>query len=649
MVTLIAAAEPSFYMFRPVRLSPVSLAAVLAVTISGVANAAPPSAPRILEPTRDGAVVSAQDVHMEATDFTDADGDAHECSDWEIVADEPIPDRAQQVGDLAWDAPCATGPLKEHIHFGDGDFHPGAALDLLNDTKYRVRVRFIDSTGEVGPWSERPFKTDPPGPRGRRSAVPWDTQRGFKVEPVAGGLRLPVNIAMVPNPRPGPRAPLMYVTELYGNIKLVHRDGSVTNYARKVLNFNPMGDFPGSGEVGLAGIAVEPRTGDVFVSMVYDPKVPPPEHQHFARVVRFYSSKDGEVATRRKTVLKIPEPQGPSHQISTVSIGPDGKLYIQVADGLDPAAARSLNSFLGKVLRINLNGSPPRDNPFYDRSDGITPDDYVYAYGLRNPFGGAWRSANDSLYLVDNGPAIDRFARVLPGRNYNWDHSNESMRNYALYNWVPSHAPLNIAFVQRETASDSGFAAEKMDHAFVTESGPTWSTGPQLKGKRILEFAPDRRGRYKRAPRTFVEYTGVGKATTAGLAAAPEGLYFTDLYKDVKYKSPIQRGSKLWLVRETTKPRISRLRFRPRTLRARYVSSESAVVSAAIRRAADGGRVALGGRPSDRADTGSNRFRLAGRAVRRSLEPGRYVLTLRARDLAGNRSRPARVRFLVAR
>jgi hypothetical protein len=348
-------------------------------------------------------------------------------------------------------------------------------------------------------------------------------------------------------------------------------------------------------------------------------------------------------------VLDIPEPQGPSHQISTLTIGPDGKLYVQVADGLDPAAARSLNSFLGKVLRFNFDGSAPRDNPFYDRSDGITSDDYVYAYGLRNPFGGAWRSANDSLYLLDNGPAIDRFARVLPGRNYNWDHSNESMRNYALYNWVPSHAPLNIAFVQPDTASDSGFAAQKMDHAFVTESGPTWSTGPQFKGKRILEFAPDRRGRYKRAPRAFVEYTGVGKATAAGLAAAPEGLYFTDLYKDVKYKSPIERGAKIWLVRETTKPRISRLRFEPRTLRARYVASEPALVSATIRPAAGGPRVALGETPSDRADTGSNRFRVAGRTVRKRLVPGRYVLTLRARDLAGNRSRPARAAFRIAR
>jgi glucose/arabinose dehydrogenase len=623
------------------------VAAFLFLAIGGVASAEPPSAPRILEPVREGVVVAAADVHMEATDFADPDGDSHECSDWQIVTTEPT-DRGHDAGDPVWDAECATGPLKEHIHFGDGGFHPGSVLDLPYETRFVLRVRFIDSSGEVGPWSERGFRTESAGPPGRRSAVPWDAQRGYRVEEVARGLRLPVNVAMVPHPRPGPDAPLLYVTELYGNIKLVRRNGRVTTYARKLLNFDPTGNFPGSGEVGLTGIVVEPRTGDLFVSMVYDPRTPPPGNQHYAKVVRLRSSKGGEVARGRKTILDVPEPQGPSHQISTLSIGADGKLYVNVSDGLDPAAARSLDSLLGKILRINLNGSPPPDNPFYDASDGIAPRDYVYASGLRNPFGGAWRSADDSMYLLDNGPAIDRFARVLPGRSYGWDHSNDSMRRWALYNWIPSHAPLSLAFVQHETASDSEFAAQKMDHAFVTESGPTWGTGPQFKGKRIVEFVPDRRGRYRAKPRTFVEYTGIGKATTSGLAAAPEGLYFTDLYKDLKYASPIQRGAKLWLARETKKPRISRLRFRPRTLSARYVASEPAVVSAKIRRVG-GPRVSLGARLRDRGETGPNRFRLAGRAARKRLKAGRYVLILRARDVAGNRSRPARARFRILR
>jgi hypothetical protein len=269
----------------------------------------------------------------------------------------------------------------------------------------------------------------------------------------------------------------------------------------------------------------------------------------------------------------------------------------------------------------------------------------VYAYGLRNPFGGAWRDADDSLYLVDVGPLRDRFGRVVSGRNFGFDGTNQSMRTHALYNWEPAHVPLSIAFVQRGTTGDSGFAAQKMNHAFVTESGSTWASGPQYNGKRIAEFVPNRAGQYNDAPRTFVEYTGVGKATAAGLAAAPDGLYFTDLYKDVKFDSPTDRGAKLWRVRETRPPRISRLRFKPRRARVRYVASEPAVVSATVRRLPNGRRIRAS--LSDLAGTGSNRFRLT-RAVRTRLESGRYALILRARDLAGNRSRPARIRFRIA-
>jgi hypothetical protein len=247
------------------------------------------------------------------------------------------------------------------------------------------------------------------------------------------------------------------------------------------------------------------------------------------------------------------------------------------------------------------------------------------------------------LYLSEAGPYMDRFARVVPGRNFGYDGTNASMRTHAIYNWMPAQCVLNVAFVQRENASDTQFAAQKMDHAFVTLTGSTWASGRLFHGKRIVEFVPNRAGRYKARPKTFVEYMGVGKATPAGIAAAPDGLYFTDLYKDRELESPTERGAKLWRVRETKKPRLSRVRFRARTLRARYVASEPAAVSATIRRAEDGRRV---GRLNDLAETGPNRFRL--NAARARLGAGRYVLILRARDVAGNRSRPARARFRIS-
>src|SRR5262249_35819896 len=148
------------------------------------------------------------------------------------------------------------------------------------------------------------------------------------------------------------------------------------------------------------------------------------------------------------TILDFPnEPEGPSHQISNLSIGPDGKLYVHLGDGLFvPTPAQDLTSVRGKILRVNFDGSAPPDNPFYDASDGLTPPDLIYALGLRNPFGGAWRALDGAHWEVENGPAVDRLAKVVAGRNFGYDGSDASMHTDAAYNWPISVAPVNIAF-----------------------------------------------------------------------------------------------------------------------------------------------------------------------------------------------------------
>ncbi len=96
------------------------------------------------------------------------------------------------------------------------------------------------------------------------------TEPNFVLEVVAEGFQLPVNVAFVPAPGPLPEDPAFYVTELYGTVRVVSNDGTVTTYADDLLNFDPTGNFPGSGEQGLAGIVVDPETGDVFVTRVTD-------------------------------------------------------------------------------------------------------------------------------------------------------------------------------------------------------------------------------------------------------------------------------------------------------------------------------------------------------------------------------------------
>ena len=552
----------------------------------------PPNAPAINEPLADGQVVSGQDVHMEAPVFADPDaGQTHTASDWEIWTTGPNPQRV-------WSAlGVTTEEDKIHIHFAQGQFEgPQAGKGRLEaDTDYVLRTRQRDNSGDPGTqggqWSVRLFRTMAENLPGAQN---WTVdQPGYKVEEVpflfAAGeendFRLPVNVAFVPDPGPHPNDVLFYVAELYGTIRSVTRNLTVRTYADGLLNYNPTGRFSGDGEGGLTGIVVDPQTGDVFASLLYDinPTNTTLSGETFPKVTRFTSvdggltavdTSAGEVGTQGTDILRVVnhadsptgESQLQSHIISDISFGPDGKLYVHNGEGFQVARAQNLNSFGGKILRMNRDGSPPSDNPFYDPADRLgdgLPDaaDYVYAYGFRNPFGGAWSAADGAHYQVGNGPSEDRFAKARRGVNYLWDGSNTSMRQRAMYVWSPATAPVDLAFVQPQTFGGSGFPASKQGRAFVTQSGPTYGAGPTV--KRLVEFTLNTNvdgdgnpqnddGAILSGPTSLVRYTGTGRSTLSGVAAGPDGLYFTTLYADAG-PTPSSRGGKVLRVIYTGK------------------------------------------------------------------------------------------------
>ncbi len=501
--------------------------------------AAPPFAPVIHEPVA-GVLINPADVHMEVAGYGDPDGQAHASSDWEI----------RKAGPVVWEAPGSVGLDTLHIHQGDGAFVGSYAgrTEFEFDTDYVLRCRFRDAAGEASAWSERAFRTQSAGPPGQPGPNPWAPAPGFVVDVVAGGFQLPVNIAFVPNPGPNPGDPFFYVTELYGTIKVVFRNGTVGTFASGLLNFNPTGAFPGSGEQGLAGICVDPASGRVYVTLLYESASA--GSPHYPKVLRFTSTDGGRSASSSTTILDmVGETQGPSHQISHISIGPDGKLYVHNGDGFVTDSALNLDSFRGKILRMNPDGSAPTDNPFYNASNGINARDYVFAYGVRNPFGGAWRTSDGAHYEIENGPSVDRLAKVVAGRNLGWTGTVASMSTFASYLWDPARAPVNGAFVQPSTFAGSGFPVDRMDRLYVTESGPTYAAGPQALGKRIVEFTLDAAGIAIAAPSTVVEYNGTGRSTAVGLAAGPDGLYFSTLYQDQGALSPIDAGAQILRLR----------------------------------------------------------------------------------------------------
>jgi glucose/arabinose dehydrogenase len=350
----------------------------------------------------------------------------------------------------------------------------------------------------------------------------WWVFPGFEIELVATGFDLPVNIAFVPDPGTDPDAPLFYVTELYGQVKVVTNNREVHTCATGLLNYEPDYNFPGTGESGLTGICVEPETGDLFLSMLYDDKGSPK-----SKVIRAKSKAGGlEMASTESVLEDVPSIRA-AHQIQAVTIGFDGKLYVNFGDGLvDPNTAQDDKDIRGKILRLNLDGSVPSDNPNSGSS--------IFAKGLRNPFGATWRKSNQSLYVSDNGPAYDdRIARVDAGNNYGWPNS---MRTNSIFWWEFTQAPTALAFMQ-----DREFPPVYHDQLFVALFGGANAKGRSPKGKKIVKLllSPDDSGVMSHD--SFVVYVGEGPASPCGLAFGPGGLYFTDLFGelDIPAKAPV--------------------------------------------------------------------------------------------------------------
>ncbi len=337
----------------------------------------------------------------------------------------------------------------------------------------------------------------------------WWTFPGFTVELVATGLHKPVNVVHVPRPNSGDDDAKLYVSELYGRIVAISNDCQVHTYAEGLLNYRPDFIFPGSGESGVTGLCIEPRSGDLFASMLYAA-----DGKHKAKVVRFHSD-DGLRATSQTTVVDdIPSVLG-AHQVQAVTVGPDGKLYVNTGDGMvDPAVAQDDADLRGKILRYELDGTIPSDNP--------DPHGPVYAKGLRCPFGAAWRN-DGSLYVTDNGPEDnDRICRVEPGGNYGWP---DDLRTNALFWWQFTQAPTALAFM------DGGqFPAAFDDHLFVCLAGPARYKWPSMKGKRIVKMQLNPDGPGVLSYDDFVVYMGEGMGMPVGLTFGPDGLYFTDLH-----------------------------------------------------------------------------------------------------------------------
>ena len=348
----------------------------------------------------------------------------------------------------------------------------------------------------------------------------WAVRRGLEVKKIAGGFTFPVNIAFAETQDDAPDAPTFYISELHGKIKYLARNGSVYTYADGLTNHVPL-DVYSSDETGVIGLACLPDSHDLVITTAH---VDSSSGLLMNRIVRLISKNGGRAMKEAQVILDLKEFTSPSHQIHQIMVGPDGKLYVSVGDGHNFNSSLDLERFAGKLLRMNLDGTPCRDNPFFKDHPRRTPSQYVYALGLRNMFDFDFHPVSQRLYGVDNGPAIDRLVEIVRGGTYGWDGLDDSMRVNSLFTWGPKNnlGPAGLAILKKPT-----LGKETEGQCYVAMA----SNPVERAGQSIWECLLDpTTGMLARSPGPVLKYIGKAKTTVVGLAEGPDGLYFTDFF-----------------------------------------------------------------------------------------------------------------------
>jgi glucose/arabinose dehydrogenase len=197
-----------------------------------------------------------------------------------------------------------------------------------------------------------------------------------------------------------------------------------------------------AGERGLLGVAFDPNFAtNHFVYVYYTAKTPTIHN----RVSRFTANGNVAVPGSEVVLLNLTTlGTSTSHNGGAINFGNDGKLYIAVGDNRTPDNAQSLANVLGKVLRLNRNGSIPTGNPFYASTSGINRS--IWALGLRNPFTAAFQRSTGRLFINDVGETTyEEINRGQAGANYGWPTAEGPSSDPAFTNPVYYYGHVNEA------------------------------------------------------------------------------------------------------------------------------------------------------------------------------------------------------------
>ena len=319
---------------------------------------------------------------------------------------------------------------------------PAGLASAISPAEFTDLIAYLESLRNTGPISLPP---------------------GFSWERVATGITGATAMAVARDGR-------VFVCEQPGTLRIVKNDRLLSAPFLTV----PVESY---WERGLIGVAIDPDfEQNNFVYVTYIAAKPYPHH----RISRFTAHGDVALANSETILLKGDDqtklggkiPAG--HQGGAIHFGKDGKLYIALGEQTAGAPSQKLDSLLGKLLRINPDGSIPDDNPFYHSARGKYRA--IWALGLRNPFTFAVQPETGRTFLNDVGESTwEEIDEGLSGANFGWpacEGATSDPRYRAPIHTYPVASIAGGAFCP--TAGMTGFPASFRGRYFFADFVKGW-------------------------------------------------------------------------------------------------------------------------------------------------------------------------------
>jgi glucose/arabinose dehydrogenase len=340
--------------------------------------------------------------------------------------------------------------------------------------------------------AQRPVETRPPNAarqtpafRGQTRAPEQKLNVAFDVATVAAGLVNPWGLAFLPNGE-------MLVTERPGRLRIVTAKGTLSE---------PVSGLPAidkqRGQGGLLDVAIDPR----FASnrLVYWSYAEPHDGVNNTAVARgrLVATSVPRVENVQVIFRQAPSLRSRAHFGGRLVFRRDGTLFVTLGERANTEGrmqAQRLDGLLGKIVRINPDGSIPTDNPFVGKA-GVRPE--IWSYGHRNVQGAALHPATGELWEVEHGTrGGDEINIARAGKDYGWptiaygiEYNGRPITDgvtasagmeQPLYYWDPVIAPSGMLFY-----TGNLFPAWR-GSLFIGGLGSTHLVRLSLKGERVV-------------------------------------------------------------------------------------------------------------------------------------------------------------------